>query len=306
VTNVAFGVVRALDYVTISLVVGGCAFLQLVVPDRLRSPELDRRAYWLIGSAAALGVIVSALGVLLEGAQDTGTSLWSSLHWHIVSATLHGHFGWVWALRAGLLAVTLVGAGLARRAPPRAWLVALCAYLVATPALAGHTSLPTPVWIFFPSYVLHVLAASVWVGGVTCLLVVLPLALRGVDASERSGVLAELLGRFSALALSSVIVLACTGVIQAYIDVRTLHALTTTIFGAYVLIKTGLLGLLIGLGAINRERVIPTLRRLAAQAAQPGGTAALLRRTSAAELALMACVFSVTAALVAYTPPIYS
>jgi len=99
-------------------------------------------------------------------------------------------------------------------------------------------------------------------------------------------------------------VLACTGVIQAYIEVRTLNALTHTTYGELVLLKTGLLGLLIGLGAVNRERVIPALRRLAAAAATPGEPGALLRRTMRGELAAMISVFGVTAALVAFTPPI--
>jgi copper transport protein len=112
------------------------------------------------------------------------------------------------------------------------------------------------------------------------------------------------LSRFSPLALGAVVVIACTGVVQAYIDVRTLNALSHSTYGELVLLKTGLLGLLIGLGAVNRERVIPTLRRLVEAAATPGETGVLLRRTTRGELAAMVAVFSVTAALVTFAPPI--
>jgi copper transport protein len=81
-------------------------------------------------------------------------------------------------------------------------------------------------------------------------------------------------------------------------------ALTHSTYGELVLLKTGLLGLLIGLGAINRERVIPTLRRLVAAGSTPGETGVLLRRSTRGEFAAMACVFAVTAALVAFAPPI--
>ena len=69
-----------------------------------------------------------------------------------------------------------------------------------------------------------------------------------------------------------------TGVVQAYIDVRHLSALTHSTYGELLLLKTGLLGVLIGLGAVNRERVIPSLRRLV----QAGCDAGLDRCAAAA------------------------
>jgi copper transport protein len=158
--------------------------------------------------------------------------------------------------------------------------------------------------VFFPVNVLHVLAASVWVGGIVAIVLALPLATRAVEPAQRTPLLLDVLGRFSPLALAAVAVIACTGIVEAYIDVRTVHALTTTTYGELVLLKTGLLGILIGLGAINRERIIPTLRRLVAAAATPGQTGVLLRQTTRGELAAMASVFGVTAALVAFAPPI--
>jgi copper transport protein len=217
---------------------------------------------------------------------------------------LRSRFGVVWGARAALLAASVAALPLRRHPAFRLWLFALCAYLVMTPALSGHAAAQSPVWVFFPSDVLHVLAVSVWVGGVACLVYALPPALRAATPAGRTAVLLDVLGRFSPLALTAVAVIALTGVIQAYIEIRTLNALTHSTYGELVLLKIGLLGLLIGLGAINRERLIPTLRRLAAAASQPGEIGAQLRRTTIGELAAMACVFAVTATLLAYTPPI--
>ena len=116
--------------------------------------------------------------------------------------------------------------------------------------------------------------------------------------------LLDVLARFSPLALAAVAALVLSGVVQAYIDVRSLNALTHTTYGELVLLKTGLLGLLIGLGAVNRERVLPTLRRLLAVRSAPGAAGRLLRDTTRGELAAMAAVFGVTGALVSFTPPI--
>ena len=77
--------------------------------------------------------------------------------------------------------------------------------------------------------------------------------------------------RFSPIALACVVALAATGVVQALIDMGwSLSALTDTPFGRAVLIKVALLAVLVGLGAVNRQRVVPGLRRLADGGEPPG------------------------------------
>jgi copper transport protein len=304
ITNVAFGAVRGLDYLSLALIVGGLVFVLWVTPPGLLGGAFERRLWLLVAGGLALGVAVGVLGILLQGAEAAGVSLWASLKWSIVSNVLSSRFGWVWGVRAALFAVSLATLRLRRRGAYRGWLALVCAYGVATPALAGHASIQSPVWAFFPADVAHVLAASVWVGGIVAIVIALPLATRAVAAEQRTAMLVDVLARFSPLALGAVGVLAVTGIVQAYIDIRSLNALTHTTYGELVLLKTGLLGLLIGLGAINRERVIPTLRRLHAAGSTPGETGVLVRRTTRGELAAMVSVFTVTAALVAFAPPI--
>ncbi|MGO9320601.1 MAG: copper resistance CopC/CopD family protein [Solirubrobacteraceae bacterium] len=319
VTSLAFGVVRGLDYLTLALMLGGLAFVlaawlpgfaaaaQAEPEWQTASRRFVARMRRLLLAAVVLGVLVSVLGILLQGASAAGVSLWASLKSSIVQNTLESRFGQVWGLRAIdwmlLGAVLSVAAAVRRR-----WLLAPiaigAAYLAATPALSGHASIQSPRGLFFPSDVLHVLAASVWVGGIACLLLALPAATRALHGPQRSRLLLATLTRFSTLALTSVIVIALTGVIQAYIDVRTLQGLFHSAYGALIIAKTVLLALLIGLGWINRERVIPAVKRIAATSQSLGSTGVLARRTMRGELALMLGVFGVTAALIAYAPPI--
>jgi len=322
VTKLAFGLVRGLDYLSIALLLGGLAFLLVAWQPGLaesRSPAdpeqrwsdasraFARRMGRLLAAAVVLGVLVSVLGILLQGASAAGVSLWSSLQSTVVRDTLESRFGQVWGLRAidwlalgGLLLV-------ARTRRPR-WLLAFvgigAAYLAITPALAGHASIQSPTAVFFPSDVVHVLAASVWVGGVACLLLVLPAATRRLEGPERSRLLLAVLKRFSPLALAAVVAIAVSGVVQAYIDVRSLEGLLHTTYGALILVKTALLLCLIGLGWVNRERVIPALERIVGAERPPGGVGMLARRSLRGELALMLCVFGVTAALISYAPPV--
>ncbi len=374
VTTLAFGVVRALDYLSIALMLGGLAFLfsawlpalAALHASQARWPEASRafaaRLRRLLALAIVLGVLVSVLGVLLQGASAAGVSLWASLKGPVLESTMKSRFGQVWGLRAidwlALSALLLLARALGRDvirtlrpsppdtppadargrpsatirdippAPvgdtpsasthaterqsltppaPRAILVLLAlgaVYLAITPALAGHASIESPVVVFFPSDTLHVLAASVWVGGIACLLLALPGATRRLEGPERSRLLLGTLARFSPVALGAVIAIATTGAVQAYIDVRSFHGLLHTTYGALILVKIALLLALIGLGWVNRGRVIPALQRLVGDGRPPGGIGALGRRTMRGELALMICVFGVTAALIGYAPPI--
>jgi copper transport protein len=338
VTKLAFGVVRGLDYLSIALLLGGLAFLLAAwrpglaesrpqpapeqqsppIPGRQSPPAPEQR--WLDASrafaqrmgrlfavAVVLGVAVSVLGVLLQGASAAGVSLWSSLRSTVVKDTLESRFGQVWGLRV-IDWLALGGLLLAARTWRPRWLLALVgigvAYLAITPALAGHASIQSPTAVFFPSDVVHVFAASVWVGGVACLLLALPAATRRLEGPERSRLLLAVLRRFSPLALATVVAIAVSGVVQAYIDVRSLEGLLHTTYGALIFVKTALLLCLIGLGWVNRERVIPALERTVGAQRPPGDVGALARRSLRGELALMLCVFGATAALVSYAPPI--
>jgi copper transport protein len=337
VTKLGFGLVRFLDYLSIALMVGGLIFLAFAARPGLAElgggddgadagagdgrggdsggrsvaagVALRRRAIPLLAFAVGLGIVVSLLGILLQGASAAGVSLWSSLKWSIVEDTLDSRFGTVWLLRAidwAALGVVLLAYLKAPRA--RRWLTPLlavgCAYLVTTPAFAGHASIESPVAVMFPSDVIHVLASSVWVGGVAFLLAALPAATRELEPADRTRLLVATLSRFSPIALASVVALAVTGLVQAYIDVRRVADLVDTTYGLLVLAKMVLLVVLVGFGWVNRDRIIPRLRRLVEGAAAPGSVGLLARRNLRGEFAVMLVVFGVTAALIAYTPPI--
>jgi copper transport protein len=342
VTRVAFGAVRVLNYLAIAMMIGGLAFLLVAWLPALgavagaerewaaASRAFAQRIQRLLAAAVALGVLSSVLGILLQGASAAGVSLWSSLKGAVLESTIESRFGEVWGVRAidWILLGAMLGAtrlagrspvpvlrpvalgadGLALQPTPPRWALGLAGigalYLAFTPALSGHASVQSPTWLFFPSDFLHVLAASVWVGGILCLLVALPAGTRQLEPADRTRLLLATLARFSPLALGAVVTIAVTGVLQAYIDVRTLEGLFDTTYGALILVKTALLLALIGFGWVNRQRVIPGLRRLLEASATPGGIGLLARRTMRGEALAMMAVFGVTAALISYAPPI--
>ncbi len=340
VTSIAFGMARTLNYLAIAAMIGGLIFALAVWPAALAvsarpeqswngaSSAFTSRLRKLLYAAVAVGLVASVLGVLLQGASAAGVSLWSSMKGSVVENTLESRFGEVWGARAidwALLGLVLVvcaalradpipslgeepiGASPRVRRPAVALMAVLavgCLYLAVTPALAGHASIESPTGLFFPADALHVLAASVWVGGIACLLLVLPAATKQLEGPERTRLLVATLARFSPIALAAVVAISLTGAIQAYIDVRSLEGLTHTTYGALVIAKTLLLLALIGLGWTNRKRIIPALQRHVGDGRAPGGAGVRARRTLRGELVLMLAVLSATAALVSYAPPI--
>jgi copper transport protein len=131
----------------------------------------------------------------------------------------------------------------------------------------------------------HFAAAGVWGGGLVALLALIGL----MAAGERR----QAAKRFSTAALASVVVIAATGFQRAYDEVGTLHRLFHAAFGQYLIVKMVLLGLLVGLGAVNRYRSVPRL---------PGSTRQLTR-TGRTELFLIALVLVATGIIQGMAPP---
>jgi copper transport protein len=179
------------------------------------------------------------------------------------------------------------------------------AYLCLCPALSGHGSSQSPVALNFPVNAIHVAAMATWLGGLAALLLVLPAATRSATTpADRGRLLAGPLGRFSALALVMVALIMATGLIQAYVYVRHLDDLFSTGYGRAVLAKFLLLLAVIAIAAYNRRTVMPRLRRVAELGGSPGLPGVLLRRALRGEVALLAVVIGVTAALASYAPPV--
>jgi copper transport protein len=341
VTDVAFAAARAIQFGAIAVAAGALAFLLLVwlpmlrsvaggsAPWRAASEAFISRLRVLLLACAIAGALSALAGVVLEAAEAAGVSGWAALKPHIISEVLGTKFGTLWTagaaawLLTGVLAAALVrragalapvlrpvplgstGLALGSREALTPLLVgAPLLALVALPAWSGHGATQSPIAVMFTSITVHVIALSVWLGGLATLLFVVSAATRELDGFERTRLLAAVTSRFSPLALGSVIGLLASGLVQSYVEVRHFGLLPSTAFGRSVLIKFGLLICLIGLGAVNRQRTVPRLRRIAREGATPGTAGVILRRTLRSEVALIVVVLGVTGALASYAPAI--
>ena len=339
VTEVGFGIARGVQYLSIATAIGAVFFLLAIwIPglaavagaDRswqLASERFVRRLRGVLGLAILAGVLSAMLGIAFQGATAAGISFWSALKSDIVKEVLGTRFGTVWGIRVlvwlglgAMLAAALarsrqpvlrpasVGAtGLALPRPvgrlPLALLALPLGFLALSPALAGHASLQSPTGVLMPANVIHVVAISIWSAGLAVLLFVLPQATRELEPNDRTRLLATILARFSTVAGIAFAVIVATGLIQSYIEVRTIDHALHTAFGRAALIKFAIvIGPLAALGAYNRRRLVPQLKQIASAAEPPGNAGLVLRRSLRAEVLLLLAVFGVTAALVSYPP----
>ncbi|TQK53144.1 copper transport protein [Streptomyces sp. SLBN-118] len=116
--------------------------------------------------------------------------------------------------------------------------------IAATWALSEHASTGIQPGLAMPVDVTHLLAVATWLGGLAALLT----ALFRAPSIERAAV-----RRFSKVAFGSVVVLAATGIYQAWRQVGSFSALTGTSYGQLLLIKVGLVAVLVSVAWISRR-----------------------------------------------------
>jgi copper transport protein len=167
------------------------------------------------------------------------------------------------------------------------------------PGAVGHAGQTSPRGLSVPFDALHLLAGSLWLGGLVGLLVLW----FALGAEGRIPALSVIVPRFSALALASVLVLLVTGTGATIFHMPTLDALWKTSYGVAILVKIGLLAAACVLAAGNLLRTRP---RLAAGRARPElaePAARLLRRLIGGEAIIVtAAVFTATV-LSSLAPP---
>jgi copper transport protein len=163
------------------------------------------------------------------------------------------------------------------------------------PAAAGHAAQTSPRAASIALDWLHVVSASLWVGGLIGILVLW----RSLPVARRMAGLAVCVPRFSNVAFGAVLLLLGSGVAASVIRLPTLGALWGTSYGQAILVKAGLLAAALVLAAVNLLRTKPALRAPEA----PTGAAALLRRLVAGETLLVATAVGAAVVLSSLPPP---
>ena len=286
----------ALWYLGAAVLVGTAAFVALLWPGGRDRPAV-RRLLWS-------GVVIAGLSVaglyVIQGPYGQGRDLAAVGQLGLLQDTLNTHAGPLLLERLLLVLLAIPVTFLwPRRLAGRAEVGAgdgagwqslvLGGVLALTSALAGHPGQQQPVVLSAGLDAVHFLAAALWLGGLVCL------ALAFLPAAT-DGELAEVLPRWSRLAMAAVAALVLTGTIQAWRQIGSVAALTGTEYGKLVLVKVGGLALLLALAELGRRWV----RSYAAGAAARPTRA--LRESVLAEVGIGVVVLGITTSLVSAVP----
>ncbi|HEY4375611.1 MAG TPA: copper resistance protein CopC, partial [Acidimicrobiales bacterium] len=249
--QVAGAILRWFSYLTALFAAGGMVFLLFAQQDLGR--ESTRR---LVTWSALAAIPLAAAAIPIQAALATGEGFGS--------ITQHGVFGE--AASDGLgIQIVVVGLGAlaivlaVRRLTGQAQ--AIVGYLGAAATslgfvLAGHSRTTDPEWLVVPTDIAHLAAAAVWFAGVVLLVVVVR---RRTAETTRDAVTTVV--RFSSLATVAVFVVSIAGLVLAWREVGSIHALVSTTYGWLVIAKMGLAALIIWAGAYNHYRLLPALER---------------------------------------------
>jgi len=280
----------------------GLALFSLLVHDGGR--DRSRLVPWIQGSAV-VGAIGAVGLVVARAAEGTGGGLGSVAESGVLAEVLRqgGTGWWLVGLLMGL-AVLVAAAGMAA-GPVRQVLVTYGALVAAGSfALTGHTTQADPAVVAGAADAIHMLVAAIWLGG----LVGLALVMRWRTDPASTG---ALVARFSTVAAVSVAVLWVTGVTQAWFTVGSLGALTSSNYGAILLVKLAVVAVTMAMAAWNRWKLLPSLGNAddtntgdtADAADDPVALAATrVRRTVRLEVIALLAVVLITSVLVE-TPP---
>jgi putative copper resistance protein D len=281
-TSWALPSVRVLVDLAAILTVGLLLMGAHLVPARggeLRGARLDwtRAARWAALAWAAFVALESVLvlsDILAQPVPDVADPalLWSFLVDIDLGRSL---------LVQAVLAVVVAGCAAAIRTTTGAALVGLLALVaLLPPTLTGHSGASSDHTIAVSSLMVHVLALTLWCGGLVALVL--------LGTSDRRSYPVAV-PRFSRLALWCAVAVAVSGAVNASIRMQNLGELVTTSYGRLVLAKIVLIVVLSLFGLWHRRRVLPALANEV--------TRALFVRVAAVEVLVMAATVGTAVAL---------
>lgn len=266
--------------------VGALLFEAVLLPARTGLPDTPRPALRAASVWATVWAATTAVHALLTLAQLVGATITLEAVRIFVADTTTGRAALV-VLTASVL-VALVARRTATVAGAGLLLGVAATGLVVPVVLTGHSAAAEDHVLAVTNLSVHVVAASVWTGGLLALL----LHGRGRDD------LAPAAARFSVVALVCFLATGLSGLLAAWLALRSgpggLSAALGTGYGALLLAKTTALIALGGFGRHHRRRTLPLLRT---------GARHGFRRFAAVEAAVMLATVALAVALSSSPPP---
>lgn len=266
--------IRFAGYLAFALLIGVVAFVTWCSPSSRRDPTAT-----LLGRVALVaGLLTTAAGLLVQGPYVAAVGWSKMFDLDLLRETAASPFGEALLWRLALYGAMFFAVWMLEWLEPviARWLVAAgMVALAVTFAASGHGAGSGRVFDLVVDAV-HVLAAGIWVGGLS----VLAIAGRSVERRAYQ--------QFSTMAMASVLALVASGVVNSVLRLDAVSQLWATRYGQLLSVKVLVVALALGAAALSRR----TLHR----DQTPG-------RTVRIEALVTVVVVAITAVLTLTTPP---
>lgn len=282
-------VVRWLEFLSLTVLIGSLAFRWLIVRPAILSHQqfqiIEGHLRWVELGAIAVVTLTSLADLILRTLMMSGGSL-TTLGFALPAVLRKTHYGTIWIARIALLGLLGVAWWLRLQgvaATPRllwiarlgrvgllgmAWWLRLlgvaasprfsgaffpvASFVALTTTLSGHAAdwgdVTVPVLIDW----LHLVAVSIWIGGLFTFGFVLKRSLATPDTAEMVPLLSVIARPFSRMAAGCVAVFLTTGLYNTWLQVGSISALVDAAYGWTLLVKLGLVGGVLMIAAVNR------------------------------------------------------
>ncbi len=265
--------------------------------------QLDRIVWWSLPAILLTGALWLCAEAVSMSGEPLAQALSPSVLGTVLSQTL---FGQLWQIRAGLLflfacCMVLPGGSVRLASLGHALGLLLSIALVCSLAWAGHAASVAgdEGKVLLASQLVHLLAASGWLGGLLPLVMVLS----SVDpAQSKLTFAAAATHRFSTLGVVCVGALLLSGSVNGLLLVGSVPALLGTSYGHLLLIKLALLAAMLSFAVVNRQRLSPALDRDDRAAVRSLVRNALIETALGLVILLVAGILSATAPAVHEQP----
>ncbi|OFL80325.1 MULTISPECIES: cytochrome c oxidase assembly protein [unclassified Corynebacterium] len=292
VTTVGLPFVRAAAWIAMATSVGSFLASSFFISPREHDAEtlntapltVDGHVAKRVGALAALvTAVLAVLEVPLVLSDTTGSSFLEVLDPQLFTYAFPNiSTAQVWLLTAGLAAVVGIGGLIASRWGSQPVLLVLSVLMVVPLGMEGHSASGGDHDYGTNSFLWHLIFMVLWVGGLLALL---------AHGRRLGPDLTMAVRRYSNLALFSVIVMVCSGLINAAIRIEWSDWFTTR-YGLIIVAKSVLTLVLALFGFAHRQLTMPQLK------SRPE----LFRRVAFVELLVMALTVGV-AGTMGRTPP---
>ncbi len=245
-------IIRWIQYLSGSVYVGLIFFYLCILPKgSLRSASIEKRYRKIVNFAYVLFCLCILVSLPLQAVIQVNLSWMEVWDPSILKALLlNTTFGKVWLVQFTVLVLLAIlsSRSFAKKSPLSLWIsFTLGISLLAAKAITSHAFTATNKYLAITMDTLHLVSASIWIGSIIAMVILLPLRKK----EEGKIFFRGMIHLYFPWGVLTVLVLAATGVYSSFLYVPTIYSLFHTNYGRVLVVKVILFFIMLVFAFLN-------------------------------------------------------